>query len=274
MPKVSYSKWIKYYWNAKTIFSAHSPFLYEFMNQVMGEQKLNEDLSKVEAQRKTLIQSKKSIPFIEYGAGSSVGSNDSSRKISDVARNSLSGYWQCRLLYNMMKLYRPVHVLEIGTSLGISSAYLALGYKNATITTLEGNPASAAIAREVWQELEIDTIELKVGEFGQTLLPALSTMNRVDLAFLDGNHRKKATLDYFNIVQEKIHHKSIILVDDIYWSDEMHDAWSILKEDESVAFSIDIFRMGILFFDHSIMPKQHFQLIPYKYKPWSIGLFA
>jgi len=274
MSKIPFLLVLKYYWEAKTIFSAHSPFIYQFMKNVMGDKSESENLRHIELKRRDLVNSKSSIPFIEYGAGSSVGRNDSKRKVSDVAKNSLSGKRQCRIMHNLVKQYDLENILEIGTSLGISTAYLAVANPNAKIITLEGNPDSANIAKTLWKELNLESINVNVGEFSNTMNKAIDEFQAIDMAFLDGNHRKQATIDYFNLLKPKAIQKSVFIVDDIYWSKGMNEAWNEIIQDESVALSIDLFRMGIVFFDHSVMPKQHFKLISYKLKPWSIGLFG
>lgn len=265
---------LNYYWKAKTIFSAHSPFIYQFMKNVMGDKEGSGVFYWIETKRNELLNSNDSISFVEYGAGTSVGKNTPERKIADVAKNSLSGKWQCRIIYNLVKQYQLENNIEIGTSLGISTAYMAAANPFAKIITLEGNPSSAAIAENIFKELDLDVIDVRVGEFGETLNPAIADFDVIDFAFLDGNHRKQATIDYFNLLKQKATQKSVFVVDDIYWSTGMNKAWNEIIQDNSVAFSIDLFRMGIVFFDHSIMPKQHFKLIPYWLKPWAIGVFG
>ena len=274
MSKIPFRLLFKYYWDAQTIFSAHSPFIYHFMKEVMDTKTAEKKGDLIEAKRQVLIASKEEITFIELGAGSSVGSNNEMRKIADVAHNSLSGQWQCQIMYNLIKKYEINNILEIGTSLGISTAYFAYANRNAHIITLEGNPSSADIAKDVWNELDINFIDVRLGEFGETINGAAAELGTIDLAFIDGNHRKDATINYYKTLKSKTNTKSIFIIDDIYWSEGMNEAWNEIIKDESVAFSIDLFRMGIVFFDHTIMPKQHFKLIPYKFKPWSIGLFG
>lgn len=265
---------LKYYWDAQTIYSAHSPFVYHFMKEVLNTKHTAKDVDLIEAKRQELLSSNDEIAFIELGAGSSKGKNNEIRRISDVARNSLSGPWQCQVMYNLVKQYGIENILEIGTSLGLSTAYFAYANRNAKIITLEGNPSSVDIAKDIWDKLNIGSIDVRLGEFGDTMSEAMEDINSIDLAFIDGNHRKDSTIRYFHNLKSKSHSKSIFIIDDIYWSSGMNEAWNEIIEDESCAFSIDLFRMGIVFFDHTIMPKQHYKLIPYKFKPWSIGLFG
>ena len=276
MSKIPIGSILNYYWNATTIYSAHSPFVYDFIRNILNKHEENNKsiFDRIEIKRKHLIHSKESIPFIEYGAGSNVGSNGRQRKISDIAKNSLSGKWQCKIMHSLVSQYKLNSILEIGTSLGISTAYLAIGNASAKIITLEGNPSSATIAKQLFKELDLEQIDVRVGEFGETLQSSINEFEKIELAFLDGNHRKQATIDYFNLLKVKASSKSVFIVDDIYWSKGMNEAWQEIKKDDSVAFTIDLFRMGIVFFDQTKMEKQHFKVISYKYKPWSVGVFG
>ncbi len=227
----------------------------------------------VENERSVFIKNNTNITFVEYGAGSKL-QNGNIRKVSDIAKSSLSGSWQCRLMFNIIRRYSPNNILEVGTSLGISTAYLASASSSSTIVTLEGNPSSAAKARALFDRLVMTNISIIEGEFGETIDIALVTLSKVDCAFIDGNHRKQATIDYFHQIRAFTDKNSFIIIDDIYWSYGMQEAWQEIISHESVAFSIDLFRFGIVFFDHSIMEKQHFLMIEAKWKLWSFGVFG
>lgn len=275
MNDTPYKAIIKYYLDAKTKYGAHSPFLFDFVNNVLIKRHSESIIARIEEERRLLNRNHNLISFVEYGAGSkSVGDSDNSRKISDVSKSSLSGPWQCNLIYNLISHYQPKSILEIGTSFGVSTSYLAGANPTAKVTTLEGNPSSAEIAQGVFSALNLTNVKLNVGEFSKTLVPTLNDMGTVSAAFIDGNHREDATIEYFNSLMSYTNKHSIIIVDDIYWSQGMNAAWEHIKAQDSVAFSIDLFRMGIVFLDQSIMPKQHFKLIDFKYKPYSIGLFG
>jgi len=273
MNKTPYKSILQFFWSSKTKYSLHSPFVFDFFNEVMNKKVGNNEVLAIEECRSEFIKDHSLIDFIEYGAGSKK-SNGDSRKISSVATSSLSGKWQCRLIYNMIQHYSPKTILEIGTSLGISTSYLAAASSNSKIITLEGNPSSAAIANKLFDNLGFQNVQLTLGAFEDTLRSTIDSFDGIDCAFIDGNHRKQATIDYFHMIRHKLSAKSFVIIDDIYWSQGMNEAWQEIIMHESVAFSIDVFRMGIVFFDHSVMEKQHFKLIESKWKLWSIGVFG
>ena len=268
-----YLQILDFFWSSKTKYSVHSPFVFDFVNEVMLKPMPKRQLEKIENQRQKFLTDRDMMDFVEYGAGSRVA-NGHQRQISKVASSSLSGKWQCRLMHNMINTYRPKNVLEIGTSLGVSAAYLAAANQESQIVTLEGNPSSAAKAEALFAELDFSNVTVKLGEFGSTLTPTLEQLKRVDCAFIDGNHRKQATIDYYNLIKKYTTNKSFLIIDDIYWSHGMNSAWQHIQSDPDVAFSIDLFRMGVVFFDKTIMPRQHFKLIESKWKLWSVGLFG
>ncbi|MEE9438518.1 MAG: class I SAM-dependent methyltransferase [Saprospiraceae bacterium] len=267
-----FKKILGFYWTSKTKYGAHSPFLYDFVKNIMNTEKRINTIDNIESVRKSLLNRKDSINFIELGAGSKA-INGNMRKVSDVAKSSLSGKWQCRILYNLVQHYKCNNIIEIGTSLGISTAYLSAANSNCNIITLEGNPSSVTIAKEVFGKLNCKNIDIVEGNFDSTLNDVVQFYEQVDLAFIDGNHRYQATIDYYNILKQNSTKSSIFIIDDIYWSEEMNQAWQEIIHDNDVGFSIDLFRMGIVFFDTEKMEKQHFKLIDYIWKPWSIGLY-
>jgi predicted O-methyltransferase YrrM len=86
----------------------------------------------------------------------------------------------------------------------------------------------------------------------------LSSLPAVDLAFIDGNHRKLPTLNYFHELLPVLSSASAIVFDDIHWSAEMESAWENIKNHPQVMLTIDVFFMGIIFFRPEFRVKQHF----------------
>ena len=118
----------------------------------------------------------------------------------------------------------------------------------------------AKIARQNFNTAELKNINLIVGNFDKTFLDALQEIKKVDLAFIDGNHRRKATLDYFLTLLKKSSNTSIFIFDDIHWSSEMEDAWKLIQDHDSVKLTIDLFFIGVVFFNPDFKVRQHFTI--------------
>ena len=234
----------------------HSPFVFELIQSVFRAKNSQSTFSKIEKRRKELLRDATEITIQDFGAGSKRNTSNT-RKINYIARTSLSQGKYARLLYNLIQHFKPKTILELGTSLGISSAYMAYGNPDANVVSLEGSETIAEIARKTMHSCEIENVEIVVGNFDDTLAGVLSKLHPVDFAFVDGNHTKEATLRYFNQICEYRSSQTVMIFDDISWSEGMREAWNTIKDDKRVSISIDLCKFGIVFFRDGIV-KQNF----------------
>lgn len=237
----------------------HSPFVYEFITKVMNDFTKYEDYEKVEQLRKQLLVDPAELLIEDMGAGSSVTSSNK-RTIASIAKNAAKPKKFGQLLYRMAKFYRPQAILELGTSLGITSSYLALGNPSAKVVTMEGAAAIADKALENFQQLDIQNIELVRGNFDATLARVLNENQSIDLAFIDGNHRQEPTERYFRQLLPHIHNDTLLIFDDIHWSKGMEAAWKNIVQHEAVSCDIDLFYIGIVSFRKEFKEKQSFSV--------------
>lgn len=207
--------------------------------------------------RRELLTNRRVIEVEDMGAGSAV-SRYKQRKICDIARHAAKPAKYGQLLFRIVHYYKPQNIIEFGTSLGITTAYLASADTKTMVITMEGAHAVAETAKENFKGLGLTNIKLIEGNFDDTLPGVLHTIPGVELVFIDGNHRKEPTLRYFHQLLEKTGNNSILIFDDIYWSGEMMEAWNEIKAHSSVTCTIDLFFIGIVFFRTEFKKKQHF----------------
>ena len=233
------------------------PFLTGLVQDVFSPDALPEECKLFREVRKDYLSDRSRITPHDLGAGhKSRKSPAGNRSIRNIARHS-SGHPRYYLLLCRLSRYaRPAAILELGTALGLGTLALALGNPEAHITTIEGDPALAARAREMLNRtIPGHPVTLLQGAFDDILPSLPDKTGPLDLIFLDGNHEKEATLRYFNLLLPSLRNKSIAVIDDIHWSKGMLAAWDILRDHPETTLAIDIFRMGILFFDPAL-PKQ------------------
>lgn len=179
--------------------------------------------------------------------------------VSAIASHSLKSPKYARLLFRIVNYFKPQSMLELGTSLGLSTIYQAKANEHAKFISIEGSNAVAEIAQQNFNCLKADNIQLIQGSFEEKLPEALKQFEKLDYVFFDGNHRKEATLNYFEICLQKASANAVFIFDDINWSDEMKEAWNEIKNHPRVFISIDLFMMGIVFFNPDFS-KQHFTI--------------
>jgi predicted O-methyltransferase YrrM len=235
----------------------HSPFVFDFIKKILNDRTVYPEYEKVEALRKQLHIDHTVLQVEDFGAGSSV-SNTNQRTVSSIVKNAVKPVKFGQLLYRMVKFYQPATILELGTSLGITSSYLSLANTTARLVTIEGSKEIAAVAAKNFDHLNPGNITLIQGNFDDQLTVALQQISLLHFAFIDGNHRRQATLNYFHQLIPVITNESILVFDDIHWSREMEEAWEEIKNDSSVTVTIDLFFLGIVFFRKEFKEKQHF----------------
>ncbi len=237
-------------------FGIHSPFVYDFITGVLRNREYVEEFNQIEELRKELLRSAETITFSEFGSGSK-RLHSPQRKISDMVRYSSIPKKYGRLLYRLIRFFNPHLIVELGTSLGISTLYMANANPSSEVYTIEGCPESAKIAVDNFRKMNTKNIHLKIGRFDEVLASLLEDLPGVDLIFFDGDHREESTIQYFNEALLYKHNGTIFVFDDIHLSKGMENAWRRIKQDHEVKVTIDLFRLGLVFFSKELQ-KQDF----------------
>ncbi|MFN3916554.1 MAG: O-methyltransferase [Flavobacteriales bacterium] len=225
----------------------HSPFVYRLAEFTLKHDGVFYAFEPIEQERNKLLQTHELLHVTDFGAGS-VKLKSNQRKVSEIAATSLKSEKLAQFIFRVVNHLQPQQSLELGTSLGVTSAYIAAACSGAKLTTLEGCPQVAACAKQVFENLQLQNIYQVVGDFDETLGLVLSEMPCIDFAFIDGNHREEPTLRYFRNIAQKCHSGSVVVVDDIYWSPGMNRAWNQIKQVPGVTVTIDLFHFGLVFF--------------------------
>lgn len=235
----------------------HGPFIFDLVSRVFRNKMDYDIVCKIEKVRKKMISDKRSIVVKDLGSGS-VKLKTNLRKVSDIAKYSPVPKKYGVLLANMAAEFGDPLLIEFGTSFGISTMYLAGACPGSIVYTLEGCPEISEIAKENFKEEGFNNISVQTGSFDD-LLPSIKKLSgNPGLVFIDGNHHKDALINYFFQMSEISCDQTVIIIDDIHYSKEMEEAWNFIKQDENVTMTIDIWRMGMVFFRAGI---NHFDYI-------------
>jgi len=243
------SRYLKYVLHLRSRFRIHSPFVYDLYKNVISKRTTSPDFLQIESIRRELLHRYRFIKKVDLGAkAGDLPFSQRFVRVKDIARYSSVSPRKGQFLYRLVSHFKPRTVVELGTSFGISTMYMAMGYRNSHIITMEGCPDTVSIAGHNFNRLGLGNIEEVCGNFDQKLPDILNRVGTADMIFFDGNHKKEATLRYFDMCLSHIHNNSILLFDDIHWSKGMKEAWENIREHPSVVVSIDLFSMGIVFF--------------------------
>lgn len=250
-------QYLLYLVRAKTAHGAHSPFVFNFIEQILKDKRHFYAFDEIQQLREDLYANTSVLLVEDFGAGSHHAQKNE-RVIASIAKQAGRSKKLGELLFRMVQYFQCHSILELGTSLGLSTCYLSAANPKSKVVTIEGSESIANVASANFKRMGYSNIHLKVGNI-DTVLPTLSA-NTFDFIFLDGNHRKAPTMRYFMECLSYITDQSILVFDDIHWSKEMLEAWEEIKEHKAVTLSIDLFFFGIVFFRKEIKVKQHFTL--------------
>ncbi|GEQ86822.1 O-methyltransferase [Patiriisocius marinistellae] len=232
--------------------------MYNFLTKCAYKKVDNASAEILNKYRLTLLKDTSSISIKDFGAGSRVF-NTNNRNINAIAKNAGITKKRQRLLLKITSYFQSSKILELGTSLGLATAALSKGNPNALIKTVEGCPATALVAEKYFKQFSFNNIDLINARFEDFFISEAFKNNNFDLVYVDGNHNKEHTLDYFEKLLPHVHNDSVIIFDDIYWSKSMTQAWQQIITHPQITVSIDSFYWGLVFFRKE-QNKEHFTL--------------
>jgi predicted O-methyltransferase YrrM len=251
-------KYIRFLFTSGNAHAIHSPFVFDFYCKVADTKKQYYCFGKIEKIRHQLRKSKDILYVTDYGAGSKLTASNY-RSVSSIARHAIKPAGIGQFLFKTVLYFQPEFIFELGTSLGITTLYLAKPNPLARVVTFEGCPQILELAGKNFEKLKTRNIRSIAGNLDETLAKNMDFFSQADMVFFDANHRYTSTMNYFKVCLSKANDMSVFIFDDIHWSDEMESVWEEIKNHPDVTLTIDFFFLGMVFF-RKTQPKQHFRL--------------
>ena len=248
---------LKYLIKAKDEHSIHSPFLFDFVTTCFDTKNYFYAFDELNIIRQQLLKDENSIEYSQIGSPS-YSLKKNTRKIKDITKVSVSPQKYSELYFKIIQFLKAKDILELGTSLGLNTMYLAKATTGKVIS-IEGQKSLFTYAQNLLNKNKIHNVQL-INAYFDDALSFLLKENIYDFILIDGNHTYDATLRYFNLISNHTHPLSVIIIDDIYWSPEMTKAWQVIQKDNKPKITIDIYRAGIVIFNPNIIHPQHFIL--------------
>lgn len=256
----------------------HSPYVFDFLTKVVRNKTDAKIVSQVESLRRAMLSDKRIIMVTDLGAGS-VTKAGGERRVAEIARTAALPAREAGLLARMVadstgsasrghastgsasrdtgSIQRDTGIiLELGTSLGISTLAMALAAPDRRVITVEGCPALATIARENFRRYGASNAEIMNMEFSAALESLKRDGLNVSFAFIDGNHRGTALTEYVSKIAA-MGEEMIIVADDIRLTKEMFLAWKSMAASGIAPVTMETLRLGIFFLKHSITPGRY-----------------
>ena len=250
--------YLSYRLKATDAHGIHSPFVYQLYNEVIRAS-YPHHFQAATAWEKECSSNHELVHFQDFGAGNKPWRSD---RISRLHARTRTGGKYGALLHRLAAAFQPEYLLELGTCLGSGTLYTLTGLEKepAMMVTLEGGEELADIAEQGFSKHgKNEQVHVVRGNIDDTLSKVLQGFPHLDWVYFDANHRLKPTLAYAEACMNKRSNGALFIFDDIHWSKEMEFAWKTLVEDPRCTVTIDLFRLGLIFFREE-QAKEHFIL--------------
>jgi predicted O-methyltransferase YrrM len=232
-------------------FGVQSPFAYNLLKEVIHGNHPYYAFPELRKEKNNMLRVKREIEVEDFGAG---GYRRYLCPVWEIVFKSVKSTTQQEMLFRLVNYMRSSSMLELGTSLGLTTAYLASANPKAQVVTIEACHSCATEAANLWKKLKLRNITLVEDTFENKLLPVLKQLKKVDFVFIDGNHTGKALENYFEQILPFCTQNCVIIADDIYWSKDMNQSWNHIKNHSAVRVSFNLFHLGILILNADVTP--------------------
>jgi predicted O-methyltransferase YrrM len=207
----------------------HSPFVYNLITKVIEERCRYYAFDAVELIRKQLL----------FNEGSLVKQKAISPKHG-------------ALLFRLTNYFQPRHIIQIGATTGLSTLYLTSYATGVNCISLENLPEYLPIARWTYNKAAKTAVDVREGDYRQTLPQALEEMKRPDLVFFDLRHEQTVRLWLFHKCMEYIHDDTFFVFEGIKSDSVAREQWKQVCAHPDVMVAIDLSSLGIVFFNKKL----------------------
>ncbi len=252
--------YIRYRFEAKTLHGLHSPFVFKLIETVVEDKNCTfEAFEKLNKVRQQLLKDETLLTIEDLGAGSQVLKSNQ-RRVKAIAKHGITKKNYSEFYFKLINYFNHQTIIELGTSLGLNTLYLAKSSNKPSVYSIEGSKALHQFANQLVQKNKMENVTLLHGNFDEQFPALLTQLQKLDFLLIDGNHTYEATMRYFHQVLPFINENTVIIFDDIYWSEGMLKAWEEIKQHIKISVSLDFYYCGIIFFKTGFAEPLHFKI--------------
>lgn len=242
--------------SAKTRHGTHSPFVYKLTDEVIYDFSEKKPYLAVEQQRKKLLNDDRRVVL----DGLAVHPNFSKRRgipVKQLVKMLLKKPKVDQLIFRLMVNQQPESILELGTSLGVTTAYLSKGAPKSSVVTVEQHSILGDMAGYPSSVLALDNVEMLNLNLEQ--LRAKMAFEVVDVICINSALPEDMVLQYFEFCTTIVNQRSMVIIDSIYLNERRKAIWTAIKHHSKVTVTIDLFWIGLVYFKTD-QAEEHFKI--------------
>ncbi|MDR0542638.1 MAG: hypothetical protein LBH19_10595 [Dysgonamonadaceae bacterium] len=219
-------------------FGVHSPFVYNLITKVIEEKSAYYALEEIENFRRQLLKD-----------------NDLSLITARETQSAAYG----ALLFRMVNFFKCRNVIEIGSSTGVMGLYLAMASRTrCQCRLLDERQGLAQCIRQFARTHHLSKLQYMEGDYRENIPSLYAELSGADLLFINQLPETMTGSGLMDLCRPLIGRQSILILDGINRSKEMHKIWESLKRDPQSRVMVDLYALGIAFFNDKL-PKRYYK---------------
>jgi predicted O-methyltransferase YrrM len=212
-------------------YGVHSPFTFNLITKVIEERAPFYVFDEIENFRNGLFKNK---------------NTDTKHKIEAQHRNYGA------LLFRLVNWFKCRNVLQIRSFSGIMSLYLASARNNCTCFALEENVGLTESAERFAELQGLTNLHFFKGDYAENLAKLKKEISAFDLIFINHAGDAEKTAETISLTRTFCNEKTMLVIDGISCNKNMQALWQSLKNDSETRVTIDLYALGLVFFDKKL----------------------
>ena len=216
-------------------FGVHSPFVFNLITKVIEEKCSYYSFYDIELLRKQLLFREGEINYPDR-------QNKGKRKT---------------LLFRLTNYFKSKNILQIGTTMGLSTLYLTSYATGLKCIALENVPEFATTARQAFAKEGRNPVDLRIGNYKDLLPQALNDINSLDFVFFNTLYEQHNNLWLFNECMKYAHNDTVFVFEGIKASRKMRELWEEICACPEVTVTLDLYSLGIVLFNKKLHKRDY-----------------
>jgi predicted O-methyltransferase YrrM len=163
------------------------------------------------------------------------------------------------LLFRIVHFFKCRNILQIRAYTGILSLYLSMASRrNSTCYALEENSEWLNAVKIFAEQQQLENLHWMGGDYAGNLQKLKVYIPAFDLIFINQSGNAEKTMETIELSKSFISEKTILIIDGISRNKEINALWEKIKNLPETRVTIDLFALGIVFFDKKLH-KQHYK---------------
>ena len=232
-------------------YGVHSPFVFDLITNVIEEKSFYYAYHDISLIREQLIQKKR---FIDYN-GEQINLKKALRKYGISKKEG-------EFLFRLTNHYKPRTILSISSSGGLAPLYLSRYGSNVECVTLEYETDLYDLAVHFLNRETNTSHYIWLCSYYDFYPPKISMFNQIDCIYMGKELGVNSLYYSFNQCIPLIHDKTFCVLAGIHSSTEKLNYWNELCQHPNVTVAVDLYQMGLLFFDPKLNKRVYKTIIP------------